>query len=58
MADAMIRLALDDELVRLIGQNATAAIHHDPLISRHVEILNEIIGTAIGRPPRLAAARA
>ena len=47
MADAMIRLAQDDDLVRRIGRAASTAIHEDPLISRHVEILEGIIDDCI-----------
>ena len=47
MAAAMIRLAQDDDLVRQIGQKASVFIHHHPLISRHVEILEEIIDSGI-----------
>jgi colanic acid/amylovoran biosynthesis glycosyltransferase len=47
MAEHMLRLAADDELVRRIGRNASAAIHTDPLISHHVEILEEVMGRII-----------
>ncbi len=47
MAVAMIRLANDDGLVRRIGGNASSAMHDHPLISRHVEILDEIIAGSI-----------
>ena len=47
MADAMIRLAQDDDLVRQIGERASAFIHNHPLISRHVEIMESIIDRAI-----------
>jgi glycosyltransferase involved in cell wall biosynthesis len=47
MADAMIRLAQDDDLVRRIGRAASTAIHEHPLISRHVQILEGIIDDCI-----------
>jgi glycosyltransferase involved in cell wall biosynthesis len=47
MGDAMIRLAQDDGLVGRMGRTASAAIHQHPLISRHVEILEELIDRAI-----------
>ena len=47
MADAMIRLAQDDDLVRQLGRAASTAIHGHPLISRHVEILEGIIDDCI-----------
>jgi glycosyltransferase involved in cell wall biosynthesis len=47
MAEAMIRLAEDDDLVRRLGRNASAAIREHPLIARHVEILDGLIASAI-----------
>jgi colanic acid/amylovoran biosynthesis glycosyltransferase len=47
MAAAMIRLAQDDNLVRQIGERASAFIHNHPLISRHVEIMEGIIDRTI-----------
>ena len=47
MASAMIRLAKNDELVQQIGRRASAFIHGHPLISRHVEILEEIVDRCI-----------
>ncbi len=47
MAAAMIRLANDDALVREVGQNASGFIHSHPLISRHVELMDNIIARAI-----------
>jgi colanic acid/amylovoran biosynthesis glycosyltransferase len=43
MATAMIRLAGDDSLVRLLGENGSRRIHDDPLIRDHIRILEEII---------------
>jgi len=47
MAEAMIRVARDDDLVRRLGRNASQAIHAHPLISRHTEILENIIDASI-----------
>jgi hypothetical protein len=47
MAAAMIRLAQDDNLVRQIGERASTFIHNDPLVSRHVEIMESIIDRII-----------
>jgi glycosyltransferase involved in cell wall biosynthesis len=47
MADAMVRLARDDALVRRVGRRASERIHSDPLISNHVRILEDIIDRAI-----------
>jgi colanic acid/amylovoran biosynthesis glycosyltransferase len=47
MADAMIGLAQNDDLVQQIGERASAFIHNHPLISRHVEIMESIIDRAI-----------
>ena len=47
MAAAMVRLAHDDELLQQIGRNASAFVRNHPLISRHVEIMEEIIHRAI-----------
>ncbi len=47
MAEAMVRLVEDDDLVRSLGQKASAAIHGHPLISHHVEILGQIIDSSI-----------
>jgi len=49
MAEAMIRLAEDDDLVRRLGRDASAAIHDHPLIARHIEILDDLIANAIQR---------
>ena len=46
-AAAMIRLAQNDDLARSLGKNASAMIHQHSLISRHVEIMDEIIGASI-----------
>jgi glycosyltransferase involved in cell wall biosynthesis len=46
-AEAMIRLAEDNDLVRAIGERASCFIHNHPLISRHVEIIERIIDRAI-----------
>ncbi len=47
MADAMMRAATDDDLRRCLGRAASEAIHSDPLISRHVEVLEEAIQRCI-----------
>ncbi|MGZ5247689.1 MAG: glycosyltransferase, partial [Flavitalea sp.] len=47
MADAMVQLANDDELVYKLGRSASEFIHHHPLISRHVEILEELLDGSI-----------
>jgi colanic acid/amylovoran biosynthesis glycosyltransferase len=49
MADAMLTLAQNDSLVRDMGEKASASIHHHPLISRHVEILEGIITDCIAQ---------
>jgi glycosyltransferase involved in cell wall biosynthesis len=49
MADAMIRLAKDDDLVSRMGRSASKAIHDHPLISHHIEALEKIIDTSIAR---------
>jgi glycosyltransferase involved in cell wall biosynthesis len=49
MAEAMIRLAEDDDLVRRLGRSASDAIHNHPLIARHVEILDGLIAETIAR---------
>jgi glycosyltransferase involved in cell wall biosynthesis len=43
MAGAMIRAAKDDNLRHRLGRAASAAMHSHPLISRHVEILEDAI---------------
>ncbi|MGZ5247641.1 MAG: glycosyltransferase [Flavitalea sp.] len=47
MADAMVQLANDDELVFKLGRSASEFIHHHALISRHVEILEELLDGSI-----------
>jgi colanic acid/amylovoran biosynthesis glycosyltransferase len=47
MAAAMVRLVQDNDLAQRLGRNASAAIHGHPLISRHVEILDEVIARSI-----------
>jgi colanic acid/amylovoran biosynthesis glycosyltransferase len=47
MAAAMIRLAQDNHAAQRLGKTASAAIHGHPLISRHVEILDEVIARSI-----------
>jgi len=49
MAAAMIRLAEDNDLVRSLGQNASAAIHNHPLIRRHIEILDHVISSSMAK---------
>ncbi len=49
MAEAMIRLATDDEAVARIGRSASARIHDDPLIGRHIAVLEDIISTSLAR---------
>jgi hypothetical protein len=43
MAEAMLRVARDEGLALRLGRAASEAIHTHPLISRHVEILQETI---------------
>jgi glycosyltransferase involved in cell wall biosynthesis len=47
MAEAMVRLAGDDDLVRRVGRSASEHIHRHPLVGNHVRILQEIIDRAI-----------
>ena len=47
MADAMIRLAQDDDLVRRMGRAASTAIHQHPLVASHLEILDDLIHRTI-----------
>ena len=47
MADAMVRLAKDDDLVRQMGERASGFIHTHPLISPHVDMIENIIDRAI-----------
>ena len=47
MAEAMVLLAGNDELVSRVGKNASARIHGDPLISDHVGILERLIEKTI-----------
>ncbi len=49
MAQAMIRLATDDDLARRLGHNASGFIHQHPLISRHIEILDRLLGDVIAQ---------
>jgi glycosyltransferase involved in cell wall biosynthesis len=49
MAEAMLRLAHDDELVWRIGRNASSRIRGDPLIRNHAEILEEVVDAGIAR---------
>ena len=50
MAQAMIRIACDDELAQLLGKNASERIHNDALIRDHVQILEGIIDECLGSP--------
>jgi glycosyltransferase involved in cell wall biosynthesis len=47
MAEAMIRLAEDDALVRDVGRAASAHVRGHPLISQHVARLEEVIRAGI-----------
>ena len=47
MASAMVLLAGDDALVRQVGRRASDHIHGHPLVSKHVAILEDIIGSSI-----------
>jgi glycosyltransferase involved in cell wall biosynthesis len=47
MAEAMIRLAGDDALVRDLGRAASAHVRGHPLISQHVVRLEEVIRAGI-----------
>jgi colanic acid/amylovoran biosynthesis glycosyltransferase len=49
MAAAMIRLAQDDALVHRIGVQASCFIHNHPLISRHVDIMENLLDEAIAQ---------
>jgi colanic acid/amylovoran biosynthesis glycosyltransferase len=49
MANAMIRLAKDDDLVSRMGRSASEAIHDHPLISRNIEALEKIIDSSIAQ---------
>jgi colanic acid/amylovoran biosynthesis glycosyltransferase len=43
MAEAMLRVARDDSMALRLGRAASEAIHTHPLISRHIQILQETI---------------
>jgi colanic acid/amylovoran biosynthesis glycosyltransferase len=43
MAAAMIRLAREDSLVKMLGERASRRIHNDPLIRDHISILEGIL---------------
>jgi glycosyltransferase involved in cell wall biosynthesis len=48
MAQAMIRVARNDELVQMLGRNASERIRSDSLIRDHVQILEGVIEECLG----------
>ena len=46
-AEVMLRLAQDDRLVQKLGQGASTFIRTNPLISHHVELMENVIARAV-----------
>lgn len=47
MANDMIKIANDDALAKKLGKNASEAIKNNPLISHHIEELNQLLLSVI-----------